>query len=355
MPAEQQATLPAYCEGAYLQPDFGEEQSPLFGSGSSESDTSGNTQMPIQASGLNARYEVDTQLVLEGDVRLSQGTFSAQGSRALYDQASGQMSLSGPIVSRGQGFLLTGDSAEYDANTGEMEVNTATFLIHAAEMRGQAGYLSRPSASIVNIQDGRLTTCSPDSNAWAIVASDIELDRAEGFGTATHVRLEVQDIPVFYWPYATFPIDDRRKSGFLYPSFGTSDTGSGLFMATPYYLNLAPNYDATVTPQYIHGRGLFNEVEGRYLSEYGESVLQLGYINDDQAFSDEFPGEDGERWALDFTSKANFGYNWTGYADYSVVSDDEYLSDLNRSLDINEVTHLRRRGGIRYNSRHQYF
>lgn len=350
LPAEQQATLPAYCDGGYLQPDFGDQPSPLFESGSGD-----NTQMPIEASGLNARYEVDTQLILEGDVRLSQGTFSAQGSRARYDQATGQMSLTGPIVSRGQGFLLTGDSAEYDANTGEMDVNTATFLIHAAEMRGQAGYLSRPSANIVNIEDGRLTTCSPDSNAWAIVASDIELDRAEGFGTATHVRLEVQDIPVFYWPYATFPIDDRRKTGFLYPSFGTSDTGSGLFISTPYYLNLAPNYDATITPQYIHGRGLFSEVEGRYLSGYGESVLQLGYINDDQAFSDEFPGEDGERWGLDFTSQANFGYNWTGYADYSVVSDDEYLSDLNRSLDINEVTHLQRRGGIRYNSRHQYF
>nr|WP_323127311.1 LPS-assembly protein LptD [Marinobacter sp. JSM 1782161] len=350
LPEAQQETLPAYCAGGYVQPDLGDSGSPLFDNGSGS-----NTELPIEASGLSARYEMDTRLVLDGDVRLQQGTFSAQGSRATYDETSGVMALDGPMVSRGQGFLMTGDSARYDANSGEMQVNSATFLIHESEMRGQAEHLARPSDNIVTIRDGRLTTCSPQSNAWAIVASDIELDRAEGFGTATHVRLEVQDIPVFYWPYASFPIDDRRKTGFLYPAFGTANTGSGLFMSVPYYLNLAPNYDATLTPQYIHGRGLFNEVEGRYLSEYGESVLQLGYINDDEDYVDENPGEDGSRWGLDFTSRARFGSGWSGYADYSVISDDDYLSDLNRTLEINEATHLTRRAGVRYNDRNQYF
>ncbi|WP_407657888.1 LPS-assembly protein LptD [Marinobacter bohaiensis] len=349
LPEAQQETLPAYCDGGYVQPDLGDSGSPLFTNGGS------NTELPINASGRSARYEMDTQLVLDGDVRLQQGSFTARGSRATYDETSGVMALDGPMTSRGQGFLMTGDSARYDANSGEMQVNSATFLIHESEMRGQAEHLARPSDNIVTIRDGRLTTCSPQSNAWAIVASDIELDRAEGFGTATHVRLEVQDIPVFYWPYASFPIDDRRKTGFLYPAFGTANTGSGLFMSVPYYLNLAPNYDATLTPQYIHGRGLFNEVEGRYLSEYGESVLQLGYINDDEDYVDENPGEDGSRWGLDFTSRARFGSGWSGYADYSVISDDDYLSDLNRTLEINEATHLTRRAGVRYNDRNQYF
>src|SRR5690606_6239302 len=134
----------------------------------------------------------------------------------------------------------------------------------------------------------------------------------------------------------TFPIDDRRKTGFLYPQFGSSSAGSGAYLALPYYLNLAPHYDATLTPQYIHGRGLFTEVEGRYLSRYGESVLQLGYIDNDSAFRDENPGENGERWALDFSTRAAFGRGWSGYGDYSVISDEDYLSDLNRSLEIDQ-------------------
>lgn len=349
LPEDSRNALPPYCDGGYLQP----QRTANGRSGLFESTSPG--EAPVHASGLSARYELDSQLILDGDVRLRQGNFTARGSRAEYDQAQGKMTLSGPLVSRGDGFLLTGDSARYDTESGRFDVNMATFLIHEAGMRGQAESLVRPGDNLVDITSGRLTTCSPESNAWALVASDIELDRAEGFGTATNVRLEVQDIPVFYWPYASFPIDDRRKTGFLYPAFGTSNTGSGLFFSAPYYLNLAPDYDATVTPQYIYGRGLFTEIEGRYLSDYGESVLQLGYIRKDQDYADNNPGEDGERWGLNFTNRSRFGGGWGGYVDYSVVSEDDYLSDLNRSLEITETTNLLRQGGVTYTSEHQYF
>ena len=112
-----------------------------------------------------------------------------------------------------------------------MDINTATFLLHGPEMRGSATQLSRTAEDQVRIRGGSLTTCAPDNNDWSIVASDIHLDQGEGVGTAKHVRLEISDIPVFYWPYASFPIDDRRKTGFLYPSFGTSNAGSGAFLS----------------------------------------------------------------------------------------------------------------------------
>jgi LPS-assembly protein len=222
-------------------------------------------------------------------------------------------------------------------------------------MRGRAGSLSRLSEQQVVMEDGLLTTCGPGQNDWAIVASDIRLNRAEGFGTARHVRLEVLDVPVFYWPWASFSIDDRRKSGFLYPQFGSSTAGSGGFLALPYYLNLAPHYDATLTPQYMTGRGLFNEAEGRYLSSLGETTLQLGYIGSDSEFAAENPGESGERWALDATTRAVFGGGWSGYGDFSAVSDQDYFSDLNRNLEIDQATHLQRKGGVTYRSDQQYF
>lgn len=314
-----------------------------------------DAEQPLEASGLNARYEIDRELFLQGDVRIRQGGFQVTGSEARYSQERGAVSVQGPLVSRGEGFLLTGEDANYDVETGRLDINTATFLLHGPEMRGNAGSLSRISEEQVIIQDGLLTTCGPRQNDWAIVASDIRLDRAEGFGTAKHVRLEVLDVPVFYWPWASFPIDDRRKSGFLYPQFGSSSAGSGAFIAVPYYFNLAPHYDATLTPQYIHGRGLFNEVEGRYLSSLGETTLQLGYIGNDSAFEEENPGESGERWALDATTRAAFGGGWRGYGDFSVVSDEDYLSDLNRSLEINQATHLQRKGGVTFRSDQQYF
>ncbi|MGQ7271421.1 LPS-assembly protein LptD [Marinobacter nauticus] len=348
LPPEVAQRLPVFCEGGYLPGTVGGDSVVVPGAGIEGS-------LPLEASALNARYQLDSELYLQGDVRLRQGPFQATGAEARYNQQSGELQLQGPLVSRGEGFLLTGQDANYSTQSGQLDINTATFLLHESELRGEASSLSRVSESQVVISDGMITTCGPGQNDWSIVASDIELDQAEGFGTARHVRLEVLDAPVFYWPYITFPIDDRRKTGFLYPQFGSSSAGSGAYLALPYYLNLAPHYDATLTPQYIHGRGLFTEVEGRYLSQYGESVLQLGYIDNDSAFRDENPGENDERWALDFTTRAAFGGGWSGYGDYSVISDEDYLSDLNRSLEIDQATHLQRRGGVRYYGANQYF
>ena len=348
LPPEVAQRLPVFCEGGYLPGTVGGDGAVVPGVGVDGS-------APLEASALNARYELDSELYLQGDVRLRQGPFQATGAEARYNQQSGELQLQGPLVSRGEGFLLTGQDANYSTQSGQLDINTATFLLHESELRGEASSLSRVSGSQVVISDGMITTCGPGQNDWSIVASDIELDQAEGFATARHVRLEVLDAPVFYWPYITFPIDDRRKTGFLYPQFGSSSAGSGAYLALPYYLNLAPHYDATLTPQYIQGRGLFTEVEGRYLSRYGESVLQLGYIDNDSAFRDENPGENGERWALDFTTRAAFGGGWSGYGDYSVISDEDYLSDLNRSLEIDQATHLQRRGGVRYYGANQYF
>ncbi|SNB59062.1 LPS-assembly protein [Marinobacter sp. es.042] len=348
LPAEARASLPLFCEGGYLPSGRANGVGSAFAVGS-------DSEQPLEASGLNARYEIDRTLFLQGDVRIRQGGFQVTGSEARYSQQEGAVSVQGPLVSRGDGFLLTGENANYDVDSGRLDINTATFLFHGPEMRGRAGSLSRISEEQVVIADGFLTTCGPSQNDWAIVASDIRLDRAQGFGTAKHVRLEVLDVPVFYWPWASFPIDDRRKSGFLYPQFGSSSAGSGGFLAVPYYFNLAPHYDATLTPQYIHGRGPFNEVEGRYLSSLGETTLQLGYIGNDSAFQEDNPGESGERWALDATTRAAFGRGWRGYGDFSVVSDEDYLSDLNRSLEINQATHLQRKGGVSYRSDKQYF
>ncbi|MFE8070594.1 LPS assembly protein LptD [Marinobacteraceae bacterium S3BR75-40.1] len=338
---EQRAEVPAYCPGTYVQPPLPASTEQTF-----------TRNEEVRARGRQARYDQGRHLHMEGDVELQQGPLRIESETADYYPQSGQASLGGPIVTRGDGFVMTGSSADYDAQNGELRLNTASFLFHAGHIRGQADRLSRPTAEreVMVINQGVFTTCEPDNNAWSIAASRIRLDRAEGFGTAEHVRLRVKDVPVFYLPWISFPIDDRRKSGFLYPSIGTSNTGRGMYLAAPYYFNLAPEYDATYVPQYIHGRGLFNELEGRYLSPWGETVLAVGYLNEDDQYLRENPGENGERWGLNFESAASWGSGWRGNVDYGVVSDKDYLSDLNRTLEINSATHLERTGGITYSS-----
>ncbi len=348
LPAARRAELPPYCDGAYVEPPL----APL----PPAAQPAGSGALPVWATGRQAHYDqMNSTLWLKGDVQVRQGPFEVQSPEANYDQKSGIIRLQGPLVSRGKGVLLTGDWGEYHTGNGYFQINTASFLIHAADMRGNAHQIDRAGTEQIDIRGGSMTTCGPGRNDWSLVASKIHLDRREGVGTATNVRLHVKDVPVFYFPYISFPIDKRRKSGFLYPTFGTSNTGRGLFAAIPYYFNLAPNYDLTYTPQYINGRGLLSEVEGRYLNRYGQSVLSLGFIGHDGQYTQDNPGETGKRWALGFTNQSSYGGGWQSSIDYSAVSDDNYLSDLNRTLALNRTTSLVRRAKVSYTSRSVYF
>lgn len=340
LPSSLQQSVPDYCGGTYRPPrlDDGESRDP----------DSDQADEPIDITSRSARYRLDDFLELEGDVRVRQGTLRARSDEAGYNQASGELDLRGGVVSRGEGFLLTGEQARADSRGDRLELNTATFLLHEAHMRGEATRIRRTGEESMRISQGVMTTCQPDRNDWSIAAGRVDLDQDSGFGTARHVRMRIKDVPVLYLPWISFPLDERRKTGFLYPSFGTSNAGSGFFAATPYYLNLAPHYDLTYTPQYIHGRGYFSEMEARYLSPLGQSDLQLGFIDSDNEYADDEPGNSSKRWGLDFTNQSDFGNNWRGTIDYAAISDDDYASDLNRTLDIQQSTHLRRQGELRY-------
>ena len=338
LPPALQEKVPAYCGGAYRPPA-------LKSSGAGGASVEGG---PVHITSREARYRMNETLDLSGDVRVRQGELRARSDRAQYSQSSGALHLSGGVVSRASGVLLTGNEARASDEGGSLTLNTARFLLHDAHMRGRAGRIERTGEEAMRIDQAVMTTCQPGRNDWSLAASGVDLDQASGFGTARNVRLRVKDVPVLYVPWIRFPIDDRRHTGFLYPTFGSSNAGNGLFVATPFYMNLAPHYDATYTPQYIHGRGYFSELETRYLSRFGQTDVQLGFIDNDAEFESENPGMDGKRWGLDVTSDADFGGGWRGDLDYVAVSDDDYSNDLNRTLDIQQNTHLRRNGRIRY-------
>lgn len=343
LPADLAARLPSYCDGAYVAPSEGEPLPPA---------AQANPELVVARSN-EARYDIDRQLSMQGNVSIRQGSYSAAAPAAYFDQQLGEIRLEGPTLSRSDGVTLTGGETTYDTESRNFQVNSATFLLRENHWRGEAEELRRSSESTLDIRSGRLTTCAPSEEDWTLVASEIRLDREAGFGTARHIRLEIEDVPVFYFPWASFPIDDRRKTGFLYPTLSTSSANSGLHLATPYYLNIAPQMDATVTPQYIHGRGWFTEAEGRYLSPLGPTVVQGGYIDEDDYYTEE-PAGQRDRWAFNFNTRASLPYGWIGYGDFRAVSDEDYFSDLNQSVDFDREVYLRRTAGFRYDSLYQY-
>ena len=189
--------------------------------------------------------------------------------------------------------------------------------------------------------DVSYTTCNPGEADWRISAREIELDRVKDVGIARGAAFEFMGTRVLYLPRISFPLSSRRKSGFLASSFGTSSS-SGAEVAVPYYFNLAPNRDATLTARAMSERGVQAQGELRFLSRaWGSGRLAAEHLSHDSKF-------DGDRTAFDFVHRHLWTDRWSTDARFEWASDKEYVEDLGTSLSQSSRSHLPRRFDATY-------
>ncbi|KAA0695227.1 LPS-assembly protein LptD [Halopseudomonas laoshanensis] len=327
--SEQQAAIAPYCGGMYVEPEReGRDNETPF------------NELPVSAAADSSSFEQGSQTgTLEGDVLLQQGRLQAQSNQASFDQANNLIVLDGNVRLRDQGVLVLGDSARMQIDTGETRIDQVRYVVHESRARGTATKLMRRDDAVIVMTDGTYTTCEPGENTWALHSKDIELNREEGWGEAKHVTLRVKDVPVFYTPWMNFPLDDRRKSGLLTPSFASS-TDSGSELTVPYYFNLAPNYDATLYPRFMSKRGLLMEGEARHMNEQSQSQINAAYL-DDSEFGD-------TRWMYQLRHDNLLAPRWRANVDYSDISDPFYFQHLNSSLESRPDTYVNQRVSSTY-------
>jgi len=335
--AAQLAEAGPYCAGAYVEPTRPgmDDKTPM-------------DEAPMFVSAKASRYEQEEQVAtLAGDVVLRQAGMQVEADEANLRQAENRGELIGNVRLRDQGMLVVGDRAELQLDNGEAKVDNAEYVLHKSHIRGNALYAKREESAIIRLKDGTYTSCEPGSNAWHLKGNNITLNPATGFGTATNVTLRVKNIPVFYTPYIYFPIDDRRQSGFLPPSIGSS-SDNGLTLQTPYYFNLAPNYDATLYPTYMSDRGLLMEGEFRYLTKNSEGQFGGAYLddsNDDRKLQSEYQDQ---RWMHSWQHKTGLTSRLLAEVDYTDISDPYYFQDLDSDLGISSTSFVNQRGTLTY-------
>ncbi len=315
-PAQLAETGP-YCSGSYVEPIR-----------PGMNDTTSKSDAPTFVGAKASRYQQEEQVAtLAGDVVMRQGSMQVEADEASLYQAESRGELNGNVRLRDNGALIVGDHADVQLDTGAAKVDNAEYVLHKSRIRGSALYAKRAEDAIIRLKDGTYTTCEPNSNAWQLKGNNITLNPATGFGTATNVTLRVKDIPIFYTPYIYFPIDDRRQSGFLPPSFSSS-TDTGFTLVTPYYFNLAPNYDATLYPRYMTKRGLLMEGEFRYLTESSEGQFGAAYLNDDDKDRKLQTDYTDKRYMLNWQHKGGLDSRVMTEVDYTKISDPYYFQDL---------------------------
>jgi len=335
--AAQLAEAGPYCAGAYVEP-----LRPGM------DDTAPLDESPMYVSAKASRFEQEKQIAtLAGDVVLRQSGMQVEADEASLHQTENRGELVGNVRLRDKGMLVVGDRAELQLDNGEARIDNAEYVMHQAHVRGSALYAKREETAIIRLKDGTYTRCEPGDNAWHLKGNNVTLNPATGFGTATNVTLRVKDIPVFYTPYIYFPIDDRRQSGFLPPSIGTSSS-NGFSLQTPYYFNLAPNYDATLYPTYMAKRGLLMEGEFRYLTESSEGQVGAAYLDDSEDKRKLQSEYKDQRWMYSWQHKQGLNSRLLAEVDYTDISDPYYFQDLNTDLGIHKQTYVDQRGTLTY-------
>ncbi|MGB5705211.1 MAG: LPS assembly protein LptD [Arenicellales bacterium] len=198
------------------------------------------------------------------------------------------------------------------------------------------------------LQNAVMTTCADGNEDVTLSAKRIELDHASGIGTAKNMTVRLKNVPIFYFPTVSFPINDERKTGFLFPAIG-SETNSGFILEVPYYINIAPQVDATITPRILAKRGVQLYSELRYIAKDTEGSLKAEFLPSD----DEFLNED--RYAFGFDHRQTFADDWRAEVDLQEVSDSEYLRDFANNVDIVASSYVPQRARLSRNGEYINF
>lgn len=285
--------------------------------------------------------------VFTGNVEMIRGERLLGADEVHYNNKSDVVDAAGNVYYQDPTLRIQGAKARFNLAEDRGELELAEYRLPTAMARGTARQAELLNKNQAHFEDIEYTTCRPGDNSWVLRARTLNTDQESGRGEATHARIALGGVPLFYAPYFSFPIDDRRQSGLLAPSFGTSEE-LGADISMPYYLNLAPNYDATITPRIMSRRGLMLAGEFRYLGKEHRATVTGEIIPDDN----DAPGNlNSTRGAFSIKERGRLAKNMLLDVDINHVSDEEYLDDFGGSLAVSSARQLERRADVTYSGR----
>jgi LPS-assembly protein len=209
------------------------------------------------------------------------------------------------------------------------------------DFRGDAKAIFFEGENKKRLQSGRVTTCEADSDDWYLKSSNMEVNTKTDRVNASNAVVEFKGLPVLYTPYINFSLNKNRKSGFLATTVGTT-TKSGFDLQIPYYFNISPNMDATLTARYLGKRGPQADGEFRYMEENYSGKNQIQFMKHDEESAKD------NRYFVKLEHQHKFNNGWSASYNYQKVSDDTYFSDLATMIQVTSVVNLPQRANISY-------
>lgn len=267
--------------------------------------------------------DVGENVVLEGNAEVRRGGVVLRGDRVVYTVAFDHLQAAGHAHLYEGGLVLSGPALEMkvEPRTGTMPDAEYSFMPRSAH--GTAKLVEFLGPDRVRLNDAIFTTCGPGDNSWWIKANRLDLDQLEEDAAGYGVTLYFEGVPVLASPLFEFPLGDHRRSGFLTPGFADSSL-IGIEADFPYYWDIAPNRDMTLTTRVIPQRGLLLGDEFRFLEPRYKGILTYDAIEQDRVFG-------GERQFLSLKTDFAGTSGLSGDVNFNRVSDDQFFIDFSRS------------------------
>lgn len=281
-----------------------------------------DSELPEGASIVSAEViegSPETVLVLLGDAEIRRTGERVRADKITYTQETDVVTAEGNASVSRDGTTVKSPSITYQMDEKTGTASDADYEYAPRKLRGKAKEVCLKSDSLTELSDVFFTTCPEGDKSWWIEMNKLTLDEYEKEGYGNGAVLKMGGVPVFGSPWFTFPLGEERKSGLLTPTLGWSSE-KGTEIALPYYFNIAPNYDYTLTPRLVSKRGFMLGNEGRFKWQHLEGTLTADYMPHDRKYDD-------DRYAL----KADVKGAWNGFGygvNYNRVSDKDYIDDF---------------------------
>lgn len=276
----------------------------------------------------------DLETIIDGNAEVRRGKNAIRADRIEYYQPDDQVTSRGNVRINSAGNLFSGPELQLRIDTFEGYFLRPTYRFLSNGGNGTAERIDFIDDKRLVARGATFTTCQRSDEktwepAWVLSATSFKFDQEADTGEARGAVLRFKNVPILAFPTISFPLSDKRKSGLLPPTFNLDST-SGFEVSQPYYFNIAPNRDATLTTTVMSKRGIDLGGEARYLERDYAGKLRASFLPRDAL-------RKVNRWsyALQHAGTLDTGFTQAGNLGLSLdlnrVSDNNYWRDFPRS------------------------
>jgi len=300
----------------------------------------------------HVKVEANRTEIIENKVALFSGNVDITSDSAIISASQAQVNgngedvlAKGDVHFRDAQLSVESDAVSLRSKEERLEMQDTRYQLTGFVGQGAAEDILVDTNEGIVLKEVSFTTCPEGHEDWMIRASEISIEKGTAWGKAKHTRFYVADVPVFYLPYFAFPVSNERQTGLLFPEI-TSSSNTGIDYTQPFYWNIAPNFDMTISPRVMTQRGVQLNTEFRYLTEKSEGTAYVEYLPSDS----DIEGSP-DRYFYRLQHQGQLNENWVLGIDFNGLSDDNYIVDLGSDYYNSADTHLYRTVSLGYYTR----